>query len=218
MKFLQIILTVLMTFGCSHTVESTISESRSSVAKLERGNAICSSFHIGEGYFLTAAHCFKDGVATNYAVTDSAGGRHRVALIRRNIEKDMALFVAENWVGQSLQLWNPQLDGDLKLGSETLTLGFPGYYDTDFIFEWSRLQDKINLRGTRVLVVKEGAYKGQSGGPLLSVSTGKVIGLVRSGIETVMDLETGTHVHNSLGVFVSYEELRAFLAECGLVR
>jgi S1-C subfamily serine protease len=217
MKLIHILLSLMLMGGCAHTVESTLSESRGSVVKLEYNSGICTSFHIGGGYFLTAAHCFHDAVlVSGVTVIDDRGERHRAALINRDSKRDIAILAVDDFHGPALKLWGPS-DGAVKMGSETLTLGFPGYYGTDFIFEHSRVQDQLVLRDTRVFIAKEAAYKGQSGGPVISVANGKVLGLVRSCAEKVMDLETGAHVHNSLGIFVSYEELRRFISKSGII-
>ncbi len=217
MKIAHYIFSILLLLsGCAHTVESTLHESMDGIVKLEYNSSVCTSFHIGGGYFLTAAHCFGDSVAVSgVEAIDQRNLRYPAALINRDSEKDIAILEVAGFEGPALKLWGAG-DGPVRLGSEILTLGYPGYYDTSFIFEHSWIQGRTVLGDTDVFIAKEAAYKGQSGGPIISVANGKVLGLVRSCVERIMELETGAHVHNSMGIFISYEELRRFVISSGV--
>jgi hypothetical protein len=92
-----------------------------------------------------------------------------------------------------------------------ITLGHPGYANTRFSWEHSFVKEVIQFYGIEMVISEEAAYSGQSGGAALSVANGKVLGMVDAGMEIVAWQQPPVHTHVSISMFVSANEILAFL-------
>lgn len=197
-------------------VQETVTDSRPAVTHLMYEGASCSAFHIGNGLFITAAHCFGsdlDYEMKEIRMIDQYNFQYFPKVAKYNQEKDLVLLSAPDFKGPALQLWDSFFDGKITPGMEMVTFGFPGYYWLGFQFEPCYVKDVTTFQGVEVVVSEEGSYSGESGGPTVSAVNGKVIGMVDAGIERIQWYESTSHSHVSISLFVSANEIRAFLAE-----
>lgn len=220
--FLRLLLVtiILMTATACATifmapVHKAVHDSREAVALLSYKDRTCSAFHVGGGEFITAAHCFgKDLPATAGPIEllDSKGKKHWPALVRLDAKSDLALLHAASFNGKALALWDNFWDGGLQPGMELVSVGYPGYYDADLQFEQGYVKDVVLYDGTEMIVSEETAYSGESGGPVISTSNGKVIGVVHATVERIAWATFPKHTHVSLSLFISITEVRKFLS------
>jgi len=186
MLFRNLLLAAILLFAGSCAllkpapVQNTLQNARPAVTHILYGNRSCSAFHIGDGEFITAAHCF---------------------------EKDLVLLSVYGFKGPALHLW----DGNIPYGMELVVLGYPGYYDVNFLWEHGYVKDIVEFDGIEMILSEESSYAGESGGPVISTVDGRVIGMVDAGMELIEWLRIPMHSHISLSLFVSATEIRAFL-------
>lgn len=192
----------------------------------------CTVFHIGNERLLTAAHCFEEiylflaveGMMDDYwkkhfnvTVIDSHGHEYKdIEIIKFNIENDLVFMKVNRFHGSSLQIWNPVIDGEPKVGSEIVALGYPGYFGRKFTYEQGlikqigRLETGLGADGPFIMS-KSTLYPGYSGGPTLASSNGKVIGLNHAGA----NIPAFAGVVISLSLAISYETINRFLEDSG---
>lgn len=201
------------------------------VVKIEanNGRGMCTGFHIGKSQILTAAHCLPDGAelfallgknlllpSQLLKVTDRAGRAHSVSVSRVDVRTDLVLLSAPTFNGPALSLGR----GLPREGSSVVVLGFPGYYGGQFTFDVMRYKGIYVLNpGTTdkrdLVVTTKGVAPGYSGGPLISLETGKVIGVVHAIIarQRYLNPITGVHIHDDFGLSVPSPLVLQFLSE-----
>jgi hypothetical protein len=126
-------------------------------------------------------------------------------------DRDVAVFEAMGFKGQPMILWSERLYGMPKIGSSIVSMGYPGYYQQQFIFEEGIIMDYTTSNGVSLLVSKGISYPGESGGPVISLHNGQVIGVVHALVEHIFHAGEDMHVHNTISLIVSWSEVRAVL-------
>jgi V8-like Glu-specific endopeptidase len=176
----------------------------------------CTAFHVGHNLFITASHCFAPD--TSYLITDSEGEVHGVDPILIDRDRDVAVFESDGFSGPALALWNEKLYGSPHVGSTIVSMGFPGYYLQGFVFEEGTVLDYRKLNGTQMIISRGVSYPGESGGPVISLRTGQVVGLVHALAERITELDEDTKVHNTLSLLVAWSEIKIVLEQARKVR
>jgi len=216
MLFRNLLLAAILLFAGSCAllkpapVQNTLQNARPAVTHILYGNRSCSAFHIGDGEFITAAHCFgKDLGYTmkEIRMIDYREFNYFPVVKAYDFEKDLVLLSVYGFKGPALHLW----DGNIPYGMELVVLGYPGYYDVNFLWEHGYVKDIVEFDGIEMILSEESSYAGESGGPVISTVDGRVIGMVDAGMELIEWLRMPMHSHISLSLFVSATEIRAFL-------
>lgn len=152
------------------------------------GAAVCTTWSIGQGYWVTANHCWSETA-------------------RLGIAGQPAAVVAYDESRDTLLVSSPVVTPPLprgtepRVGDEIRTLGFPsGYRQPPTIFGRVALVGPFHVGGEgsddhRTLVLNQCGGKGYSGGPVLH--QGRVVGM----------LIGATHQHPCLDVAVDITEL-----------
>jgi S1-C subfamily serine protease len=217
-KYLLLSFLVFLT-ACSapkDPVEERILETKDAVIRIINKDDSCSGFHIGQGFFISAAHCIVDPDTIVIIFKEKP---YNAKLIAISTDKDLVVL-SSIILPTKLKLAAPQ---ELlnPIGKAVLTMGYPSYYFGAFSFEESRIFDYFaTSRNQKVLIALAAAYSGQSGGPLISIETGRVLGVINSASERIKIMNDGqkiTHVHKSIGMFISIAELKPILKEARIV-
>jgi hypothetical protein len=159
-------------------IQTDGSNKYSSTIRLIRNNSFfCSGVVIDGTYALTAAHCVEndfgrlntDEIQINDVTDNYTGTRaHAVALDQL---RDVALLKGDF---RQFQTQTPDFDGDSSQQSGNIikSCGFPsgGKLYCTFLAIEGNMNFQIASRGSTI-------YKGMSGGPVVSIVTGKVIGV-----------------------------------------
>lgn len=217
--------TILITFlailtisGCrpvpdtNTNVEDFIENSQRAMVHIFYGDKSCSGFHVGSDIIVTAAHCFSDlpSYATkNITMNSYSKNELYPEAISVDHDKDLAILYSADFPETALALWDTNTDGPVRLGSPVAALGYPGYYDMHFTFEIGYVKD-IVIDHTGLLVIKgrNMIYPGESGGPLISLKNGKVIGVGHTVYGLMLEgITKSAHKHYDIGIFVSTDEL-----------
>jgi hypothetical protein len=105
--------------------------------------------------------------------------------------------------GPKLEIWSDFWNGELLPGSPVAVLGHPGYWNTDYTFEYSVFKGYLQIEGKPEFVTAmSAAYPGESGGPIINVRTGRVIGVTHA---------LWMFYNTSLTAFISHHEIDSFL-------
>jgi S1-C subfamily serine protease len=144
-------------------------------------------------------------------LTDSNEDIYLADVVRFSVKKDLVLLSVPGFTGPSLEIWNPQWDGEPPIGMELIAMGYPAYYATEFSWEQGFLKDIATVKGIEMLVSEESSYSGESGGPVVSTANGKVMGIVEAGVEQIAWLAMLDHSHVSISLFISANEINSFL-------
>lgn len=224
MKFLPIVYTVIFMLlsGCrqeppyEEMLVSRIAQTKLSVVHMLSTDTSCTAFHVGHELFITASHCFSPD--TEYGISDSDGETYSVRPILIDRDLDVAVFEGSGFDGPALTLWNERLYGEPKVGSTIVSMGFPGYYLQGFVFEEGSILDHRKLNGARMIISRGVSYPGESGGPVISLRTGQVVGLVHALAERITELDNDTQVHNTLSLLVAWSEIKKVLEQARKVR
>jgi hypothetical protein len=193
-----------------------IESARPAVVQLLTEGSSCSAFHVGHELFITASHCIKPD--TEYVIVDHEDEVYGVKPVFIDRDTDVTVFESSGFAGHTLQLWNERLYGFPKIGSALVSLGYPGYYLRNFAFEEGTLLDKRVDAGVKMLVSRGISYPGESGGPVISLHNGQVVGLVHAIAERVTPLGDDLQVHNTLSLLIAWPELSLALEKARKVR
>lgn len=194
--------------------EQLIRHARQATVRLSVPGRSCSAFHVGNDVFVTAAHCLHDQGTVFLQALD--GESYLATPVIVDMHLDLATIHSDTpFVGGQLELWSPS-DGPMKRGAELVACGFPGYYELEFIFEVGWLKDFLTRDGVKMLVSSNLGYPGHSGGPVLSLQTGHVVGVNDLMSERISNLEgspggPALHQHNTLALLVAATEVQLVL-------
>lgn len=196
-----------------NTLPETIEQSRQATVRIYGPGFSCSGFHLGDGIFITAAHCTEGQPFLWIQDVDLT-----IQMIAVPIKRDGKTDVAVIRALKSVELPKLRLQPKGKpplIGGELVAIGYPAYYGLEMMFEAGQVKDRVILNDVKLIISKEAAYMGHSGGPVIDVETGLVIGLSSSMLEMVKPLPSTTnknlHQHVSLSHIVSSEEIHIIL-------
>jgi hypothetical protein len=176
----------------------------------------CSAFHVGHELFITAGHCLE--LDEEYIIRTDKDEIGSVTPILIDRDRDVAVFSSEGFEGSSLTLWNEEVYAKPPIGSSIMSMGFPGYYLGEFVFEEGRILDYRVMDGVKLIVSREMSYHGESGGPVISMHNGQVVGLVHALAERVMQVQEGVEVHRTLSLLIAWSEIRLVLEQARKLR
>lgn len=208
MRLLSLLLVAVLSTGisCKQSIETTIAKTSHSVARFEAAGAICTAFAVSENYFITAVHCLPDKPYQPIYLRFEDGSAQAVGIKTVDIKNDVAILdTIKPTKIPALKMW----DGNdpLVSGQHLLAVGFPAYLETKFSFEIGYL---INLHYDTqfkrdFITSKNLAASGESGGPVVDINTGRVVGMTDKGAEymSMMDKD-GLHSHNSYALIVPF--------------
>lgn len=206
-KLLSFVFLAFWLVGCgAYKPEEILSKYRPSVALLRNGDSICTTFHVGDGLFITAKHCIEGESAKDLVIQDSTNKTHIAQLIYVDADDDVAVLRSDE-LPVTLKIWGP-LDGKIYAGKQIMTLGHPGYYLADFTFEIGYVTNIRKIDGKAFIISKNMTYPGESGGPVIMLENGKVIGLAIAMAERIQMLGTdGAHQHNTLSIILPWHKI-----------
>lgn len=212
--FLAILLVIALAVGCSPTpreerLPQIIEQIRPSILFFRTNLGSCTAWAAELDLIVTAAHCLT--AAQQYELIDSHGHTYEPKLILADKKRDIAIFHVPDFDGRPLPLWNERLYGELKMGESIMSVGFPGYIDTNFIFELNYFNFETEDQGIKKIISQNIALPGLSGGCVISMRTGHVIGLTQGIAERIIALDSKTHTHKSISVLISYKEINSML-------
>jgi len=133
------------------------------------GRGHCSGVHIGDGYFLTAAHCVRAGPVLT--IDQSV-----VKVLWTNEISDIALLKLDEVISRAPA---PLRCSKVEIGEEVYSISSPKDF-RDF-HSWGRVAGKrVVWRGNIVVPLNIAAGPGSSGAPVFDIN-GNVVGLIVSG-------------------------------------
>ncbi len=205
MKYLLILLFCLTScIQVEDLIESRVTKSRHSVASLVTDGVSCTAFGVGEQW-ITATHCIEPDKI--YYLIDSEDELHPVTIISANTDNDVTVLSTDR--SGALGLWS---GGSINPGMSILSLGYPGYYLREFIFETGNVSGFMQQNNVTFIMSREVAFPGGSGGPVISLKTGEVIGMVHAFI--VLDKQIGPErVPVTVSLIVPWQEITSELAK-----
>lgn len=158
----------------------------SSVFRIQcpRKNRHGTAFLHKSGKVITAAHIIEGCRPEEVFLINSKGKKFKIKRIVQNPDIDLALLTPESKLtGNCLPISS---DSQFIIGSQVVTWGYPGGYSSDIpLLSVGYLsgKDYISTPSKKRIErwVVNGAFNcGNSGGPLIDVKSGKVIGVVSS--------------------------------------
>lgn len=207
---------LLLTISCtscalSRSIKDLYQESSSAVLYLENGDSSCSSFHIGNGIIITAAHCVGAQVPWEEAGElsihiDSVLVVHNPKVLLDDNEHDIAILN----VPEARKLPFLVLGNIPQTGERLTTIGYPGWWDGKKTFDIGYVLGNDFLEGTLVIFGSGNAFPGESGGPVLD-ERGFVVGIASRISPRGIMWPGGRHLHRDVSIFVSSEELKGKL-------
>jgi S1-C subfamily serine protease len=206
-KTLGFLTIILCLVSCdTYRPDDVLNKYRSAVGLLRNGDGICTTFHAGEGLFVTAKHCVEIDGPTSLIIQDSENELHIAHLVYVDPENDIAIMQSDE-LEMSMEIWSKS-DGKLMPGKQIMTMGYPGYYMAEFMFEVGYIVNVRMINGKQFIVSKNLAYPGQSGGPVVMVENGKVVGIAIALSERIRELnEDGLHLHNTLTIILPWDKV-----------
>lgn len=227
MRFIGVLLgLVMLTSSCylpylKKDAETIVREKHEAVLHMvyaERSS--CTAFHIGDGLFVSAAHCLAGYPAEplgEILLTDEHNFKYNPKLVGYDSHRDLILLHLDRYSGEKLELWDSFWDGKMPLGMDLIGLGFPGYFGLDFTFDPGQLKGVVqDDSGLHYILSRELSMPGYSGGPILSMHNGKVVGITHVMVDQTHYFDEAHHVHAWISLAISVEELQNWLRELKL--
>lgn len=217
-------LTILLS-GCAlpflkKNPEQVLAEEQSAVLHLlYGGHGSCSAFYIGSGLFISAAHCLMGYPmdADKIRLIDSRDFQYSPELIAVDLRRDLVLLKLDRYNGKQLELWDSKIDGPMPLGMELMGMGYPSYFGLDFTFDISQLRAVAkNSEGVQCILARDLSFPGYSGGPIISMNNGKVVGVTHVMVDTTKYYDSQHHIGAWISIAISASELQDWLRELGL--
>lgn len=136
------------------------------------------------GWVITAAHVVEGAKAEDITLLDYKANVYKVTRVLSDPDTDIAILSPEKQISlEALALAN---DDTLKIGTQITTWGFPGGYYGYRPLLMSGYLSGVDVEVTkskqqvRRWVINAAFNNGNSGGPVVSIETGEVIGVVSS--------------------------------------
>ena len=159
-------------------------------------NSLGSGFFVTKnGYIITNEHVVSSAkrvVVTNYKKQNFAA-----SIIKTDKNKDLALLKIE---GNDFTPLKFEQSANVKVGEKVIAIGTP------MNLEWSVTEGIISANRGDVIQTDAALNHGNSGGPLINVRTGKVVGVVKSGVESAQGLNFAVAPSE---VYKSFPELKS---------
>lgn len=205
---------IILTSSCFHestdAVPQILSDSKNSVVKLRSTANGCTAFLLERGIYITASHCFIPDL--EYEIVTHDGQTSSVTLLKRDLIRDMAIFTVSGiHKNVPVKMWDEGVSGMPRLGEKLLSVGFPGYYNQNFAFEEGRLLDFQISDGVSHILSRKISFPGESGGPVFSIRTGEVVGIVHGLAIKDVNLENNVKLHQDISFIGSWRDIRAML-------
>lgn len=208
-------LLLVSTLACatvSHTTtlaEERFASTKEAVVRMAYDSGSCTAFHVGDQKFITAEHCLgAERKLDDIILIDQKGNEHLAVVLLEDASQDVAVLFAETFRGPKLEFWDDKVDGELRPGTEIMTVGYPGYYFIRLTFEIGHIREtNFDLIGRRLISSRDSVFRGQSGGPTIAMKNGKVIGMNDALIENIDQLSPFRHQHGSISLYVPYDIL-----------
>lgn len=215
-KILALIMSLILTSCASYRPEEVLQKYSSAVGLLRNGEGVCTAFHVGDGLFVTAKHCLKADMEINLTLQDADRILHMANIVYIDPEHDVAIIKSYK-LPTAMTIWS-ESDGKMIPGKQIITMGHPGYYMTEFTFEVGYFVNMMDIEGNVYIMSKNLTYPGESGGPVLMVDNGKVIGIAIALSEKVRILDDdGLHQHNTLSIILPWDKVAAALAHAKII-
>jgi len=201
--------------------ETIVREEKSAVLHLIINDEYsCTAFHLGKGLFATAAHCLGGYPEKPYPelnLTDQNERTYTPKIVAYDLRRDLALLSVSWYSGPKLELWDEKTDGKLPLGMEIMGLGFPGYFDTEFTFDFGQVRGEIvGPDKVKYVLSRDLSTAGYSGGPIVSMHNGKVIAITHAAFDRTHFYDGRQHVEAWITLAISVTELENWLHELKL--
>lgn len=185
----------------SRSVKDIYAESSPAVFLLEKADGYCSSFHVGNGLVVTAAHCIDGEEFTIHADAETHIPNPKVLL--DDDEFDVALLQVPEVKERIFLIFG---GSDVPVGERLTTIGFPGYLrqktvDVGYVISTGSIGKEDIIFGSG------NAYPGESGGPVLN-EFGQVVGIVSRIRPDGHVYQSGRHLHRDISVFVSSDTVQ----------
>jgi S1-C subfamily serine protease len=217
----NIILLFLILIGACKPAspDDIIKKYRPAVGMLIKDDSSCSTFHVGKGFFVTAKHCVDGTPAPELTIKDYQDNEYDAQVLYSHANQDVAILITDEEPGVSFEVLT-KLDPEPEVGQEVMTMGHPGYYLTDFMFEVGYINGTKKIGDSLALVSKDISFPGESGGPVVSLASGKVIGMAVAMLVPTED--NCIHQHNTISIIVPWDVIQNALAhgrlEAGLLQ
>lgn len=213
--FSTIVLIFTLLSGCissntgPNTAESVISDSKNAIVRITYNEGSCTGFHIGYNLFATAAHCFWPGPYFPISDINIIRNTEKLSaeIVTLDFNTDVALLISDNFSGPSLELYQESIDGPLTLGRPVIALGYPGYNNTILTFE----DGLIKQLAPSTITTRDMIYFGESGGPLIDLKSGKVIGIAHALYEHQISLGSNSHQHYTESLYKPINKLEELI-------
>ncbi len=163
----------------------------------------CSAFHVGNGVYVTAAHCMSENEERSIVMLEKGDFLQLGVELERDRWEDYAIVLSRPLAAAArLSEEEPEVGGRLA------AIGFPGFLGGLMEVEDSRLIVKSNVKDLvpQVFVLTQDIHSGQSGGPTISLETGKVVG-INTGSLTLPMLSSSTP-QKSLGLVIPISKIK----------
>ena len=138
----------------------------------------CAGFSIGQGYIITAAHCIAQGLAT-HTITFLDGKKVRARFVAKDDDSDVAVLKSEEVPG------TPSYDlqcgpYDMEILDDVRLEGYPEAFGFAVVVgKIAGPLEKFDPMWVNELIkINASAFSGFSGGPLINIETGKVVGVI----------------------------------------
>ncbi|HBM16983.1 MAG TPA: hypothetical protein DD381_11655 [Lentisphaeria bacterium] len=130
-----------------------------------------------DGYIITNEHVIKD--AKKITVTNHDKQTFSAQLIGVDKKQDLALLKISGTTFPALKL---EESSNVRAGDKVIAIGTP------MELEWTITEGIVSANRGDVIQTDAALNPGNSGGPLINIKTGKVVGVVKSGVETAQGL------------------------------
>ena len=143
------------------------------VAFLETDGSVshCTAFAVRINQFITAAHCLSDAVGIQI-------GTQAAQIVKVDGKKDLALIAVEGEPAYPLLELDAQAP---EVGTEVMCLGYPSQVVVPLTFFGRVMGGRVEGEFSDVLFIDGSGARGMSGGPIVRLDNGKVVGMIRGG-------------------------------------
>lgn len=212
-KAILILISVLSLLGCNpNRPEDILNKYKPAIAQLSSGPLKCTTFHVGEGVFLTSRHCIKEFELNDYVITELGGSQFAAEIVYIDPEEDVAVIRSPHIPDVKLKILDLN-QGGVHSGQEIMSMGFPAYAFGDFVFEVGYVQNIKTFDQYTYIISKNISYPGESGGPVVDVKSGYVIGITTAMIErTELLSDNISHQHNTISIILPWNKIQKAIA------